>query len=60
MNILSAPLTTKSIQVLIVEDEFILALDLKEKLESLGHNVIDIVDSAAEAIEKAIELHPGF
>ncbi|MEA5503939.1 response regulator [Halotia wernerae UHCC 0503] len=58
MNILPTPLTAKSIQFLIVEDEFILALDLKEKLESLGHNVIDIVDSAEEAIEKAIELHP--
>lgn len=58
MNILSNCLTTKIIQVLIVEDEFILAFDLKEKLECLGHNVIDIVDSGEIAIEKAIELQP--
>ncbi|MBD2459356.1 response regulator, partial [Nostoc sp. FACHB-87] len=57
-SILPNPLTTKSIQVLIVEDEFILALDLREKLESLGHNVIDIVDSAEMAVEQATELRP--
>ncbi|MBD2253320.1 response regulator [Nostoc parmelioides] len=58
MNILPTPLTVGSIQVLIVEDEFILAFDLKEKLDNLGHKVIDIVDSAEEAIKTAIEFHP--
>jgi DNA-binding NarL/FixJ family response regulator len=46
------------IQILIVEDEFILAANLKESLESLGYNVVDIVDSAEIAIEKVAELHP--
>ncbi|MBD2459411.1 response regulator, partial [Nostoc sp. FACHB-87] len=57
-SILPNPLTTKSIQVLIVEDEFILALDLREKLECLGHTVLDIVNSPKEAIEQATELQP--
>ncbi|MHC0068394.1 response regulator [Nostoc sp. UIC 10890] len=46
------------IQILIVEDEFILAANLKESLEYLGYDVVDIVDSAETAIEKVAELHP--
>ncbi len=49
----------KKIQVLVVEDEFILAINLQESLESLGYKVIDIADSAAAAIEKATELRPN-
>lgn len=49
----------KKIQVLVVEDEFILAINLQESLESLGYKVIDIADSAATAIEKATELRPN-
>jgi PAS domain S-box-containing protein len=49
---------SKKIQVLIVEDEYIIAANLQENLESLGYGVLDIVSSAVEAIEAAIELHP--
>lgn len=45
-------------QILVVEDEYIIAANLQENLESLGYGVSDIVSSAAEAIEKAIELRP--
>jgi PAS domain S-box-containing protein len=46
-------------RLLIVEDEYILAMNLQEGLESLGYAVIDIVDSAEVAIEKAQELRPN-
>jgi PAS domain S-box-containing protein len=50
---------TNNIQILIVEDEYILALNLQESLEALGYMVIDTVDSGEAAIEKATELHPN-
>lgn len=49
----------KKIQVLVVEDEFILAINLQESLESLGYKVLDIADSAAVAIEKATVHRPN-
>ncbi|QSJ20045.1 response regulator [Nostoc sp. UHCC 0702] len=59
MNILSQTQTTKTIKILIVEDEFILAVNLQESLESLGYSSIEIVDTAEGAIEKATELRPN-
>lgn len=45
-------------QILIVEDDFIIAANLQENLESLGYNVIDRLDSAEAAIQQAAKLHP--
>ncbi len=47
------------IQILVVEDEYILAMNLKESLESFGYFVQDTADSAEKAIEKATKLHPN-
>lgn len=58
MDIPSNNFRSKVIQILIVEDEFILAANLKESLECLGYHVVDIVDSAETAIEKVVEFHP--
>jgi PAS domain S-box-containing protein len=58
-NISSDKDKSQQIQVLVVEDEFILAINLQESLESLGYKVIDIADSATTAIEKAKELQPN-
>ncbi|OUL27853.1 hybrid sensor histidine kinase/response regulator [Nostoc sp. RF31YmG] len=58
-NISSNTDKSKNIQVLIVEDEYILAINLQESLESLGYTVVDIADSATAAIEKATELQPN-
>ncbi|MFN6540025.1 MAG: diguanylate cyclase domain-containing protein [Nostoc sp. EkiNYC01] len=49
---------TKSVEILVVEDEYILAINLQEILESLGYIVIDIADSGEAAIEKATKLRP--
>jgi PAS domain S-box-containing protein len=46
------------IQILVVEDEYVIATNLQENLESLGYCVLDIASSAIEAIEKAVELRP--
>jgi CheY-like chemotaxis protein len=49
----------QTVRVLIVEDEYILAINLQESLESLGYTVVDIADSAELAIEKSAELLPN-
>lgn len=50
--------TEKIIQILVVEDEKIIALNLKENLESLGYSVLGITSSGEKAIAKATELRP--
>ena len=44
--------------ILIVEDENIVALDMKMRLEAMGYRVLDLVDTASRAIERATELSP--
>jgi PAS domain S-box-containing protein len=58
-NILSQSEKIKIVKILIVEDEYILAINLQETLESLGYSVPAIADSGEEAIEKAAELRPN-
>jgi PAS domain S-box-containing protein len=45
-------------KVLVVEDERIVALDLKTRLSMLGYSVVATVSSGEQAVEKATELHP--
>ncbi|MBD2612684.1 MAG: diguanylate cyclase domain-containing protein [Nostoc sp. ZfuVER08] len=59
MNDSSEIYKTQLVQILVVEDEYILAINLQEILESLGYVVVDIVSSAEEAIEKAQKLRPN-
>ena len=44
--------------ILIVEDESIIALNLKLDLEDLGYDVLDIVDNGDDAIYTAVERRP--
>ena len=44
--------------ILIVEDENIVALDMRMRLESMGYQVLDVVDTAALALQRAAELSP--
>ncbi|HAC16190.1 MAG TPA: hypothetical protein DCE78_09660 [Bacteroidetes bacterium] len=48
----------ESKRLLIVEDERIVALDLRRRLEKLGHVVVDHVVSGDAAISSAAEHHP--
>ncbi len=41
-------------RILIVEDENIVALDMRMRLEALGYEVIGVVDSGAAAIERIV------
>jgi CheY-like chemotaxis protein len=45
--------------ILIVEDESLIARDIKLSLEGLGYGVVDIASSGEEAIQKTRELNPG-
>lgn len=45
-------------RILIVEDEPILALDLKETLQDAGYAIVGICHSAEDAIEVCRDLHP--
>lgn len=48
----------KMIRILVVEDEYIIAVNLQENLEALGYTVIDLASSAEESIVKATTLRP--
>lgn len=52
------PEQARNVQVLIVEDENIIARDIQDCLENLGYVVPAIVATGVEAITKATELHP--
>jgi CheY-like chemotaxis protein len=45
-------------KILIVEDEFIVATDLKHQLEKMGHDVVGIEGDGEGAIRKAVETEP--
>ncbi|MBW2600271.1 MAG: response regulator, partial [Deltaproteobacteria bacterium] len=45
-------------RILIVEDERIIALEMRRKLETMGYDVPAIVSSGEEAVKKSEELHP--
>jgi len=46
----------KAINILIVEDELLIAKNLSHKLESLGYKIVGIVSSGADAIQCAGEM----
>lgn len=56
---LTNPARPKRARVLIVEDNYILAANLQENLESLGYDVLDTAASGKEAIHKAVTLRPA-
>jgi PAS domain S-box-containing protein len=45
-------------QLLIVDDEIVIATQLEELLTSLGHDVLGMASSGTEAVEMASRLHP--
>jgi len=45
--------------ILIIEDEPVIALDIAETVESLGHRVCGIASRASQAVEQARETPPG-
>ena len=45
-------------KILIVEDDFIVAIDLKLHLEKMGYNVLDITDNGNDALNKTRETNP--
>ncbi len=51
-------MTSKQIRILIVEDETIVALDLKNSLKVLGYDVVGTACSGEEAITKADQTRP--
>ena len=45
-------------KILIVEDESIVAKDLKQRLENMGYSVLGIVSNGKDAISKLNEMQP--
>ena len=41
--------------IMVVEDEFIVAMDIRERLETMGYNVCAMTDSGEAAIEQVEE-----
>ncbi|MBF0565567.1 MAG: diguanylate cyclase [Nitrospirae bacterium] len=50
---------TRKVRIMIVEDEYIIAEDIKRSLESFGYEVVATADSGREAIEAAIKTVPS-
>ena len=48
----------KSPRILVVEDEPIIGMDIRDTLIMLGYDVLEVITSGEEAIEKAEELKP--
>ncbi|HEX7468062.1 MAG TPA: hypothetical protein VF324_05695 [Methanobacterium sp.] len=44
-------------KILIVEDEFIVATDLKQRLEDMGHEIVGIEGDGESAIKKKWKLN---
>ncbi|MEO6862059.1 MAG: response regulator, partial [Microcoleus sp.] len=51
-------LPARVINILIVEDELLIAKNLSHKLEKLGYQIADIVSCGADAIQRAGEIKP--
>jgi diguanylate cyclase (GGDEF)-like protein/PAS domain S-box-containing protein len=46
-------------KILVVEDEKIIAVDIRDSLQKLGYSVPEVTDSGEEAIKKVAETHPN-
>lgn len=51
-------MSARNIKILVVEDEALIAMDIKEKLIDMGYDVLKITDNGADAIKFAEELKP--
>ena len=58
LKIKADPQNMKKTKLLIVEDEFIFAKNLKMTIENMGYNVIGIENSGEQAIKKIAETKP--
>ncbi|MEN4029818.1 MAG: methanogen output domain 1-containing protein [Methanobacterium sp.] len=47
-----------SVKILVVEDESIVAMDLRHRLENMNYTVLAVVPSGEEAVEKAALMRP--
>lgn len=50
--------STKSLRILVVEDEILIALELESLLQDAGHAVVGIAASFREAVESGSQLKP--
>ena len=52
--------TDKKIRILIVEDEYLIALSFKRELERMGYEVLEPIAHGQEAVEIAAQERPDF
>ena len=45
-------------KILVVEDELIIAMEIEDRLHTLGYDVVDVVSSGHDAIQVAAEMQP--
>jgi CheY-like chemotaxis protein len=46
------------IDVMVVEDEFVVAEDIKERLQSMGYNVCCLVHTGKDAVDQCVQISP--
>ncbi|MBD2207739.1 response regulator [Calothrix sp. FACHB-1219] len=59
MNLLLNTEINNQVKIMIVEDDYSLALNMQDILECWGYTVIDIANSGELAIKKAYQLQPN-
>ncbi|MFH5925966.1 response regulator [Roseomonas xinghualingensis] len=55
----NALLAVAATDIMVIEDEPIIAMDIRQLVENCGHNVVGIASGEAEAVAMARELKPG-
>ncbi|MDO9044463.1 MAG: response regulator [Methanobacteriaceae archaeon] len=54
----NSPLESQETKLMIVEDEFITSMDLNDKLDEMGYNVVNMAASGYQAVERAKKFNP--
>jgi PAS domain S-box-containing protein len=57
-KVLKVLISMSPVKILVVEDESIVAMDIKHRLESMNYIVPAIISSGEEAVEKALKTYP--
>jgi CheY-like chemotaxis protein len=55
---MGGPMTTSALRILVVEDEVLIALELECLLDDLGHEIVGVAGSSAEAIALGLSTAP--
>jgi CheY-like chemotaxis protein len=50
--------TVSRLNIILVEDDNIIAMEVSDRLEAMGHNVMSIIDKGEQAVKEVLEKKP--